>query len=73
MFMAKQHVLGEGYIWFVRHQNKHWYEGYDGLRLVTEADGTEPVKLDVGELGAYQRVRIIAVPISDNKKKGRKK
>jgi hypothetical protein len=72
--MPKQHVLGEGYIWFTKSPRNKLCAGYDGLHLVTEANGGDPVKFNINRdnLGAWQKVRIVAIPLSD-KKKAKKK
>ena len=68
--MNKNHVLGEGYIWFSRSSLYKCRNGYDGLHLVTKASGIDPVelKIDRDNLGSWQKVRLVAVLLPDRKK-----
>ena len=50
-------VLGTGYPWFFR---KEGSVGYVVMRLVTTKNGSTDVPLKIGDLGAYQKIKLIA-------------
>ena len=54
---VRRQVLGTGYPWFVREVDSL---GYVILRLATKKNGSTDVPLKIGDLGAYQKIKLVA-------------
>ena len=50
-------VLGTGYPWFFRKEGSC---GFVVFRLVKEKNGSTDVVLKIGDLGAYQKIKLVA-------------